>query len=637
MSSSAAEVSNTTFTAVADVENETAKAAMQASNLFGENVIHLVGQADHNMKSLNSTNVISGKILEVSFVYYSVHDLGHVIFMGCNGGNQTISGDNLVRETIDGNVKKITAKLLLSSYSGADVVNLYGGSASDEIYIGSMTAKLYDYIPPQEVVDKPSPTFPTKAQLEAEGGYTWDMVNAFVDFENSEYIDVSAMSDETIKAAIQGNSMFGDYVLRFAGGCMAEGVDTDLLTAGKVFTIDIDYYNVVDDWSLMITRGETDADNVTQPGSTWSKETVSGNFKHFRFSVLLTETMTKRANFLTTYFGSPNIYIGKVTIAITEPVAPEISFENHVATAEELAAGFTWIPGNENAHPGFDSCCETVDVSKIADASIKSALQGAGAQYAQHIVPSGGNAKFQGLNSSNVPNGKKLTVEIYYYAVTDFNHFLLNGGGTGDREVISGNLKKWSLTIASTASFDYVSIYEGGEGYVYKITALLEDNVTPEDETPNGHKEGDKIDIYSAGDSWVSTDKNGYVVSDYDNGIENLSSLEGMGTAPKRIDITNPSGVIEISQGHSTQLEIGVKYKIVVYFYNVDYDGNMYIYGDNNQFWQVPGFESQTGYHKFEYEITPTAVCNWLCLYSGTNTKSGTVYLGDIYVEVLAA
>ena len=110
--------------------------------------------------------------------------------------------------------------------------------------------------------------------------------------------------------------------------------------------------------------------------------------------------------------------------------------------------------------------------------------------------------------------------------------------------------------------------------------------------------------------------------------------MEGMGTAPKKIDITNPSGLIEISQGHSTQLEGGVTYKLVAYFYNVDYAGNMYINTDNGQFQQLPSFA--TGYHKYEVQFKQTAVGNWICLYSGTNTESGTVYMGNIYVEVVA-
>ena len=40
---------------------------------------------------------------------------------------------------------------------------------------------------------------------------------------------------------------------------------------------------------------------------------------------------------MTTYNGNCNILIGKVTISCSEPVPPELSFENHVATAAELA------------------------------------------------------------------------------------------------------------------------------------------------------------------------------------------------------------------------------------------------------------------------------------------------------------
>ena len=632
MSSAAAEVSNTTFMAVNDVQDESIKSVMQASNLFGENVIHLVGQADHNMKSLNSTNVISGKILEVSFVYYSVHDLGHVIFMGCNGGNTTIQGDNLVRETIDGNVKKITAKLLLSSYAGSDVVNFYGGSASDEIYIGSITAKLYDYIPPQEVIDKPDAHIPTTAELAAEGGYTWDMVNNFLDFDNSEYIDVANMEDADISAAIQANSDFGANVLRFQGGLMCLGVGAANLTPGYTLTVDIDYYCVADGFQYFILRGASDADNVTQPGSSWSRTTVSGNFKHFHFEGQLPNTL--RDTTMTTYNGSVNMLIGKVTISCSEPVPPEISFENHVATADELAAGFTWIPGNENAHPGFDAGCETVDVSKIADASVKAALQSVSAEYAQHIVPDGGNAIFQGLNASNVPNGKVLTVEIYYYAVTDFNHFLLNGNSAGNREVIFGNLKKWSIQLSPTSNFQYVSIYQGGEGYVYKITAKLEEMSVPDDETPSGHKANDVIKMYESGSEFLEgPSRAGYTTSAYDDGIENLASLEGMGTAPKKVSIEDANYIIIMSQGNQSKIEAGYTYTLTAYVYIVDWSGALFFTNGTSEFWNInnPG---TAGYHALTVTFTAQASCNYFSLYTNTTPGSGSFYLGDVTVQL---
>ena len=630
MSSASADISNTTFMAVDQIEDATVKAAIKGSTLFGSNVVHLVGQADHNMKSLNGTNVITGKILEVSLVYYAVKDLSYVIFMGCNNGNPTIDGDNLVRETIDGNIKRITAKLLLSSYSGADVVNLYGGSPSDEIYIGSMTAKLYDYIPPQEVIDKPDAHVPTTAELAA--GYTWDMENSFLDFANSEYVDVANMEDAEAKAAIQANNTFSGKVLRFNGGLMGLGIGAANLTPGYVLTVDIDYYNYSDGFQYFILRGASDADNVTQPGSSWSRTEVSGNFKHFHYEGQLPNTL--RDTTMTTYNGSVNILIGKVTISCTEPVPPEISFNNHVATAEELAAGFTWTPGNENAHPGFDTDCETVDVSKIENADVKAALQGVSAQYAQHVVLDGGNSKFQGLNSSNVPNGKKLTVEIYYYAVTDFNHFLLNGNGAGNREVISGNLKKWSITVSPTTSFEYISMYQGGEGYIYKVTALLEDLDIPADETPNGHKVGDTIVMYQSGDSFLEgPSKAGYTLSDYDNGIANLDSLEGMGTAPKKVSIDSASDIIIMSQSNQTKIEAGVKYRLTAYVYINDWAGAIFFVRDRGEFWNVNS-PATAGYHALSVEFTAAESCNYFSLYTNS-PGSGSFYLGNVVVEVL--
>ena len=632
MSDKAAEISNTAFIAVNELEDATMKSAIQASEFFGENVVKVKGSSDHQMRSLNKNNVITGKVLEVTFWFYSVRDLGAIIFMGCNGGNTTVSGDNISTEVISGNIKKTTAKMNLASYSNVDVVNFYGTNPADEIYIGRITAKLYDYVPPQEVIDKPEAYIPTTAEIEA--GYTWDMNTKFIDFDNSEYVDVANMEDATAKAAIQGNSTFGANVLRFKGGKMLLGVGKNNLTAGNIFTLDIDYYNISDAFSYFIVFGDGNS-NYTQPSSAYSREVVSGNFKHFHFSVQLTAEMLQLDTILTTYSGTTEMLIGKVTVKCEEP---EETFTDYAPTAAELEAGFTWEIGSANKHMGFSACNEVTKVSKISDSTIKGELSATGATYVDHVtLGEGANAIITGLSSSNVANGKEFTIVLEYYEVTAVQYFLLGGSGVAvQKESISGHLKRVTYNYKPTASFNYFSLYNTGEVYLYSAYAKVAAYEAPQDQTPSGHTIGEQISVYQSGDAWVSTNKNGYVVSNYDNGIENLSSLEGMGTAPKRIDITNPSGLVEISQGHSTQIEVGVKYKIVVCFYNVDYDGNMYIYGDNNQFWQVPGFESYTGYHKYEYEITPTATCNWLCLYSSTNTKSGTVYLGDIYVEVLA-
>lgn len=630
MADKTAEISNTAIVAVNEL-SDPLKSAMAASEYFGSDVIQIKGSSDHQMKSLNGNNVIAGKILEVTFWFYSVKDLGAIIYMGCNGGNPTITGDNISTTVIEGNIKKTTAKLLLNSYAGVDVVNFYGTSANDEIYVGKINAKIYDYVPPQEVIDKPTATIPTTAQLEA--GYTWNMVDNFIDFDNSEYIDVSAMEDATAKAAIQGYSDFGANVLRFKGGKMLLGVGKNNLTAGKIFNLTIDYYNVSDAFQYLIVFGDGNS-NFTQPSNAYTKEVITGNFKRFSFSVLLTADMLQLDTLLTTYNGNCEMLIGKVTVSAEEP---EETFVDYTPTTAELEAGFTWEIGSANHHLGFSSCNEVVKVEKISDATIKGELSGKGT-YVDHVTLGGGaNAIINGLGGANVPDGKKFTIVIEYYEVAAVQYFLLGGSGVGATvETISGHLKRATYSYEPTSSFNYFSLYNSGEVYVYSVYVKLDAYVAPQNQTPNGHTVGEQITVYQAGGSWVSTNKNGYVVTDYDGGIDNLASLEGMGSAPKKIEITNPSGLIEISQGHSTELEIGVTYKLIVYFYNVDYDGNMYIYGDNNQFWQVPGFESQTGYHKFEYNVTPSATCNWLCIYSSTNTKSGTIYMGSVIAEVVS-
>ncbi len=636
MSTAAAEISNTSFIAVNELEDATIKAAVQGSEFFGENVIKVQGQADHQMRSLNKNNVIAGKILEVSFWFYSVKDLGAIIYMGCNGGNPTINGDNISTEVISGNIKKTTAKLLLNSYGGTDVVNFYGTSAADEIYIGKITARLYDYIPPQEVIDKPSAYVPTTAELEA--GYTWNMVDKFLDFDNSEYIDVANMEDATIKAAIQANNEFGANVLRFRGGKMALGIGKNNLTAGHIFDITIDYYSVSDAFQYLIVYGDGNS-NYTQPGTAYTRETVSGNFKRFHFSVELTAEMLQLDTLLTTYNGTVEMYIGKVTISCVEP---EIVFTNYTPTAEELAAGFSWEIGSANHHLGFSSCNEVVKVDKIENATVKAALQGKGT-YVDHVTLGGGaNAQIVGLSGTNVPDGKELTIVLEYYEVTAVQYFLVNGHAQDvTKEDLGNGLKRITFNTKPTTGFEYFSLYNSGEVYLYAASATVADYEAPQDQTPNGYKVGDVITLYQSGANMAGgTSKNITTISNYENDIDDqLAAHPGLGTAPKKVTWTGTGaadGNIELVNLGGVKVEQGVTYKFTVHVYNFSWNGALFLNCDNSQFIQMSAGGIGGGYQELTVQYKSTAGVNWLCLYTNTKTMTGSFYIGNITAEVVA-
>lgn len=630
LTASAGTFSNSTFMAVEEIENDAIENEINNSTHFTGNVIHVKGAGSHQFSGLTSTNIITGKVLEVVIYYYSINPVDNVIYMSVNGGNPTIAANQKEDVEVSGNIRRLTTALLINSYGGDLVYNLYG-AANDEIYVGKIIAALKDYVPETEVVDKPAVRTATTAEI--ADGFTWDQNANFIDFDNSDYINVEAMSDATIKAAIQGApGTFGAKVLRFAGGRIL-GVGKNNLTAGHTLTIDIEYYNVSDNFAYLIVLGDGN-NNYTQPASAYSKTVIEGNIKRLSISVVLTPEMLQLDDIVTFYGGEVMMYIGKVTVKCTEPAGPV--FENYTPTAAELAAGFTWEIGSANKHFNFDACSTVTKVSEIEDATIKAALETKGVTYVDHVDLGGGNAKMVGLNSTTVPNGKELDIVLQYYEVTPVQHFLLNGSGVGVDVQKDGKFVTASYNLKPTNGFDYFSLYNSGNVYVYSVYAKVADYEAPQNKTPGGHEVGETITLYTSGTGFLGgNNKNGWVISDYDNAIENLAELEGMGTAPKKVSVDHPSHLIEINNGNQTKLENGVTYTLKIYVYNIDWQGHTFISRDSADFYDVGG-SYPAGYQVWEATITPTANADFLSLYSNSVDAVGSFYLGNIEVTVVS-
>lgn len=164
---------------------------------------------------------------------------------------------------------------------------------------------------------------PTAAQLEAEGGFTFDWKEKASTFGQGETTIAANIADETIKTAILADTTaFGTNVMHLTGtdGHLFAGLDSSNMVAGKVVNIKFDYYNVNDNAFNMIVMN---AGSGTTDNSNLKMVAKSGNIKTFTWS----HTIASGEDSLNFYPASNpnfNIYIGNMNIYFTEAeIVPE--------------------------------------------------------------------------------------------------------------------------------------------------------------------------------------------------------------------------------------------------------------------------------------------------------------------------
>ncbi len=131
-------------TLVESIESETIRNAITNKDGFGVNVMHLTGNDNHLFNGLNSTNLVAGKKLTISFKYYCVNDNGFNFIVMASGSGVTMN-DGLSMTTVDGNIKQFTWSGTLPS--GTSAINFYPVDAAFDIYMGNMTVKLSEADP----------------------------------------------------------------------------------------------------------------------------------------------------------------------------------------------------------------------------------------------------------------------------------------------------------------------------------------------------------------------------------------------------------------------------------------------------------------------------------------------------------
>lgn len=132
--------------AIDDIEDETIKNAIKGKESFGTNIMHLTGQDGHMFEGLNSTNLVAGMKLRISYRYYCVND-GSFLVLPMAGGEQQGEIKEFDKKNIEGNIKSISFEYVITS--GVDCINFYpAGNSNFNIYMGNMKVELLEYTAP---------------------------------------------------------------------------------------------------------------------------------------------------------------------------------------------------------------------------------------------------------------------------------------------------------------------------------------------------------------------------------------------------------------------------------------------------------------------------------------------------------
>ena len=131
---------------VDDIESEAIRNAIKGKEGFGTNIMHLTGRDGHIFEGLNSTNLIAGMKLRISYRYYCVNDNSFLV-LPMSAGGQSGTIDKFDTKVIEGNIKSISFEYVIKA--GDIIINFYpNGNSEFDIYMGNMTVELLDYTAP---------------------------------------------------------------------------------------------------------------------------------------------------------------------------------------------------------------------------------------------------------------------------------------------------------------------------------------------------------------------------------------------------------------------------------------------------------------------------------------------------------
>jgi uncharacterized protein YjdB len=331
--------------------------------------------------------------------------------------------------------------------------------------------------------------------------------------------------------------------------------------------------------------------------------------------------------------------IETVQLAQVTPVEP---------LAEDLAAGFTW---DFETNGATASSGETVIINNLENETAKTTMSGS--EYFSNNALKLVNADshlFSGLTKNNMIEGKKLTIEIIYYAVSDGGFNLIMMGDSGNptlavsKEDLGSGIYKVTYSGVIMSGWRQLNIYGAGnanfEIYIGALTATLsEPDPVIEDQTPNGYKVGDNWTVSSR--QWGNQDKTTIKTEAFDDNAEAIAD-ERMGTAPTKFTFSGGNATMEWFQAGG-KIENGQNYEIKLTYFVASWtpvgEGARLMYNmDNNVFLEVGSNGSSSymsaGFHEETISWTATRTVDFFSFYAPEDVN-GVVYIANVNVKLV--
>lgn len=320
--------------------------------------------------------------------------------------------------------------------------------------------------------------------------------------------------------------------------------------------------------------------------------------------------------------------------------AKEVAQVNAVVpSSEQLTKGFTFDMENNGTE---STNGETVIIDKIENTDAKTAMK-ANDNFGKNALKltNADDHLFAGLTKNNMVVGKKLTIEVYYYSVSNKGlHYIMMGNNGNptlqieDKEV-SGNIRVTKYEGVIESGWNQLNIYGQGnssfEIYIGKINLkLAEADPVPEDETPKGYKVGFNFNEKTR--AFGTANETSRAVENFDNNAAVIAN-SNMGDAPQKVTFKNANTTIEWFRGDG-RIEDKQKYKITLDYYVSNWSGRLMYNFDNNVFLEI-GSNMEEGYHRSEITWTANRQVDFFSFYTPGDGGTGTFYVGNINVELI--
>lgn len=316
--------------------------------------------------------------------------------------------------------------------------------------------------------------------------------------------------------------------------------------------------------------------------------------------------------------------------------------------AEQLESenGFTWDFGENGA---FSTNGETLPVGSLADV-MKEAM-GGNEHFHENVMKltNADGHLFSGLTADALVAGKKLIIDMYYYAVNDQGFHLIMMGSSGNPtldktvENVTDEIKHVHAEVVVPAGWYQLNIYGQNNGnfeiYIGEITVKLVDNVVEENKTPLDHVIGDYTFTQDKRAFGFDAGKG---ITEFD-GFDFGSVANLMGAAPSKFfyeGITADRNIEWFNAGGKV-FETGYWYRITMTYYVVKYEGGnglMYNF-DNGAFIAAgSGDYMSEGYHVSSVKWQATSNVNFMSIYdkaADDSTLNAHYYVKDIKIALI--